>query len=48
VMGRGYGDCTDEGYVGLFGHKAQTLRRELGLPAKTNVRNHLTRIDLSQ
>jgi hypothetical protein len=48
VTGRGYGDCTDEGYLGLFGNRTDKLRREMGLPAKTNVRNHLSRINLSQ
>lgn len=48
VTGPGYGQCTDEGYIGLFGQKATALRHDLGLPRKANVRNHLTRTDLSQ
>lgn len=48
VTGRGYGECTDAGYLGLFGNRTDRLRQEMGLPARMNVRNHLSRINLSQ
>jgi hypothetical protein len=48
VTGYGYSACTDEGYQELFDKKAAQIRVELNLPKKTNVRDHLDLVGLSQ
>jgi hypothetical protein len=47
VKGRGYMDCTDETYLGLFDGPAWRLRHERGLPKGTNVRDHMDIVELS-
>lgn len=42
VTGPGYAKCTNEMYKGLFGGDSKSLRRQKGLPAKTNLRNHFS------
>ncbi|MBZ9936612.1 KilA-N domain-containing protein [Mesorhizobium sp. BR1-1-16] len=47
VTGGGYGLCTNETYLGLYGKPAATIRRERGLPAKANVRESMTKVELA-
>jgi hypothetical protein len=47
VAGRGFRDCTDEEYLRLFDGHAWELRLKRGLPAKANVRDSMTEIELT-
>jgi len=42
VEGYGYGLCTNAVYKGLFDMEAKQIREAAGLPAKANVRKHMT------
>lgn len=46
VTGQGFAQCTNAEYRGLHGTDAAGIRKERGLPEKTNVRDHLTSTEL--
>ncbi|MEO1602246.1 MAG: KilA-N domain-containing protein [Pseudomonadota bacterium] len=45
---RDFARATNAGYVGLFGAPARRLRERKGLPAKANLRDSLSRMELAQ
>lgn len=42
-----FGTCTDEIYLGLFGARAKTIKKEKGLPEKSNLRDNMSMVQLS-
>ncbi|WP_421847974.1 hypothetical protein [Novosphingobium sp.] len=46
VEERGYMDCTEGIYTGLFGRKSHEIRQARGLGPRTNVRDHLPEVEL--
>lgn len=47
VEERGYMDCTEGIYTGLFGRKSYQIRQARGLAPRTNVRDHLQEVELT-
>lgn len=46
VEKRGYIDCTESIYDGLFGRKSYQIRQARGLAPRSNVRDHLPEVEL--
>lgn len=46
VMGDGYKRCTNAMYVELYGKEANEVRKSKGLPAKENLREHMSQLEL--
>ena len=47
VTGQGFADVTNAGYLGLFGDSAKGIRKERGLPVKSNLRENLNSDELT-
>ncbi|ESA35952.1 prophage antirepressor [Leptolyngbya sp. Heron Island J] len=48
VVDRGYADCTNNVYVGLYGGTAKQLKQQRGLTKKDNLRDKMTTSEISQ
>lgn len=46
VSGKGYKECTNASYTGLFGRNAPAIRKALGIEKKDSIRDNLSRRQL--
>lgn len=47
VVDRGYMDCTEMTYIELLGGRSYEVRKRRGLPAKSNLREHIDQSELA-